>query len=455
MWRFAGLQQRRERTVGVSSARAGTVPRKWGVTSWIYYMFAAVGSFTAGTVLTAPDVDTYPLYDAFGFEPVPASDIAASAAGAVVAGLVALGIRHRIGAIAGAMTGTVLVAAVALPGAWRYDLFVSAIGAGVLLGALVVFCSGAQRYSLHSVMAGGTVAALLTAEPIAEYRAFADAPSSSAFYQAVSAQSTNTVWLVLAAIVAVTAVLIVALRAAGPGSIAEPPRSFKEAVVGIAVPLFVFLSACALHAAIRSPDSESFGQRRWLWGILVVPLVIGVALLLHGRRGTVLLAALAVAVTAATAPSWIPDEWLLVPIPILLAAAGVWCARRAPRPIAGTSVLALVAATSILTRAPEDNIHFVATLVVLPAAAAYTICAALPSTASVTTTSFSLPAVMSLPLVIRFGWTSYTPLTTTPDGVLPDPWTVTVTGVSVAAVIAAGTTMWWLRRRTPDASSAF
>lgn len=123
------------------------------------YVLLVVGGFTAGLVLAAPSVDTYPLADGFLPGPVFTSDVAAAAAGGLAALAVAASIRRR--ALAPALVGAMVVAVVALPGGWRFDMYAATIGAGLLLGALVVLGTG----KLHAALVGAVVAGLLTAEP--------------------------------------------------------------------------------------------------------------------------------------------------------------------------------------------------------------------------------------------------------------------------------------------------
>lgn len=409
--------------------------------SWIIYLFAAVGSFAAGSVLTAPGVDTYPFENGFGFGPFETADLTASAAGAVVAVVVASALRHRVAAVSIALGGAIAVGLVALPGAWPYDRYLAVVGAGLILGGVVVGCGGPARAGTQAVMSGGVVAALLTADAVAEYRAFTSASSGVAVYVEVSAQPANTAWLVLAVSVVVAAVAVLAVRGFESGPFDEPARSRREAIVGIGLPLI----AVALYVSLRNSIFD--GNGRWWWGLVVVPLVVGAALWLRDGRGQLLLAGSAVAVAVGTVPSWIPTGWLLIAVPVLLAAGGAWLGRRAPRPLVGVGALALVTATAIFTRAPWDDVHLVATLFVLPVAAAYTLGSALPSSSAVTTTAFSLPAVLSLPLLAKFGWTAYTPLTTPPSGWAPNSWTLLTVAVSVGAVLSTGAAMWWVGRR--------
>src|SRR5690606_4535940 len=134
------------------------------------------------------------------------------------------------------------------------------------------------------------VAALLTADAVAEYRAFTSASSGVAVYVEVSAQPANTAWLVLAVSVVVAAVAVLAVRGFESGPFDEPARSRREAIVGIGLPLI----AVALYVSLRNSIFD--GNGRWWWGLAVVPLVVGAALWLRDGRGQLLLAGSAVAV---------------------------------------------------------------------------------------------------------------------------------------------------------------
>ncbi|MEE2034999.1 hypothetical protein [Rhodococcus chondri] len=415
--------------------------------SWIRYLFVAVGSFTAALVLAAPSVDTYPHDPEFGQGPGLTSDIAVSGAGAVIAALTALWLRHRTGAVVASLVGAVLVGVVALAGAWRWDMYLSAAGAGVLFGTLVVFCLDAPCRALHTVIAGSVVAAVSTADPIAEYRQFASASPGTAVYVEAAVQPANAVWLVLAVISVAAAAAILLLGVDRAEVLDEPPGTLRELLVGLGLPVAAVALSWSLREAVWSLDSETGGNGRWWWGMVLGPLVIGAALWLRGSQGRVLLAAFAAAVAIGTAPSWIPSGWPSVALPVLLAAGGAWLGLRVAKPVAGVGVLALVTASAIFAASPWDNVHFAATLMLLPAAAGYAIAAALPSTAAVTAASLLFPAVMTLPLVAQFGWTSYTPLTADAAEWAPQPWTAVAVAISVAAVLAAGAAMAWIRDR--------
>lgn len=415
--------------------------------SALRYVLIVAGGVASGVVLGEPSVDTY--ID-FGSNAVFDSDVAAVAAGSIVAILVATVCRGRSQVAIAVLAGTLLVAIVALPGAWRYDTYPATIGAGLILGGLLTICRGPQLLSRQSVLSGAVVAGLLTASPIAEYRRFAAASPGWAAYVEVSEQPANIVWLTSAIAVAVFTIVTAVIGGIDTGDDARAWDT-RELVAGVGIPFVAIILYWSFDRALYTPTSD-FGQGRWIQGILIVPIVIIAALSLRNRSGKLLLAAAALLVSARAAEELTPGAWPILLIPSALVALGVWLGRRYPVPLVGIGVLALVAATAIFERAPWDNMHFVSTIFVLPCAAAYTIVSSLPSTATVTATSLTLPAVMALPLMIQFGWTAYTPLTEAnqafPEDV-PSTWTVMTVAASVASVIACGAAMAWLQYRRP------
>lgn len=304
--------------------------------SALRYVLLIVGGFAAGLVLAAPGVDTY--ID-FGRESVLASDMAAVAAGAVVALLVATVCRGRGQVTTAALIGAALVGIVALPGAWRDDVYFATIGAGLLLGALTVMCLGSHPVQRQSVLAGGAVAGLVTATPIAEYRQFvAVSPGGYARYVEASVQPVNTVWLMLSVVVLVLTVATVTVGGIG----ADPPRGWdvRELVVGVGLPVVAVALYWSFDRALYAPTSE-IGGGRWVLGVVMVPIVIAAALWLRGQTGRVLLAAAALYVSFRDAENWIPGAWVMLLIPLALVAVGAWLARRHPMPLVGIGVLAV------------------------------------------------------------------------------------------------------------------
>ncbi|WP_435277712.1 hypothetical protein [Rhodococcus yananensis] len=418
------------------------------------YLLLVIGGFTAGVVLAAPSEETYVDAIGFGGGSLSDADVTAVAVGAVAAVLVAMLCRRRRQVVTVLLLGCVLTGVVALPGAWSHDIHFATIGAGLLLGGLSVLCLGPQRLQRQTALSGAVVAGLCTAVPIAEYREFAAAvPGRYAEYVAVSEQPANPVWLWAAVLVVAALVAASVSGALDPAGDAVARWDIREPVVGAVLSVVAVVLYWSLDRALYSSTNDA-GGGRWWFGVVVVPVVIVAALWLRQRTGMVLLAGAALFVSLRDAEKWVPAVWPMLLVPVVLVAFGTWLARRRPIPLAGIALLALCAASAVFERSPWDTVHMAAMLFGVPFAAAYTIVAALPSTAPVTATSLALPAVMSLPLMVEFGWTSYTPLTddtgwtaysSAPSG--PSAWTVLSVSVSVVSLLACGAAMAWLQHR--------
>ncbi|MEE2060013.1 hypothetical protein [Rhodococcus artemisiae] len=419
--------------------------------AWIKVVLLVFGGYTAAVVLGAPTVDTYPMATGFGPAPVMASAIAASATGAVVAVLVAAGIRQRTRVAAAVLAGALLVVVVALPGAWRFDMYISVIGAGSLLGGLAVMCIDPRRARLQAVLAAAVVAGLLTAAPIAEFRDFASTPRRYADYLEVSFQPVpvNAVWLIPGVVTLVAGASMWVIGRGDAALFGERRGSRRELLVGIGIPVVGTGLHWSFERAVMSSSAEAPEAGRWLLGVVAVVVVIAAALWLCEHTGTVLLAAMALAVVGREAVSWSPTVWPLLLVPVVLAGVGAWLGHRFPRALVGIGVLALVAASGVADGLPWDDMRIAANLFVVPLAAAYTIAASLPSTPPVVATSMTLPAALALPLVAQYGWTAYTPLTSEPVEWLSNSWTWMSSAVSVAAVVALGGAMAWIQYRRP------
>lgn len=401
------------------------------------YVLFVVGGFTAGMVLAAPAVNTYPILGWFSTGPWSYADLVAATVGAVVAVVTAAALRDRVWATATAAVGALAVLAVALPNAWRFDVHVATAGAGLILGAVTARCGGPGWERRQILVAAGVTAGLLTAVPLAEYEQFTSIPVGYAIYTDGSAQSATVSWLVAAAVVFVTA--LVGVRG-DDAEFADATRT-RALLVGVVVPPVLL----GLHwVSTQAATSPSGGW--WLVRFAVVPVLIAAAVWLPGRAGVVVATVTAVAVTMSSGMGWSPGWWPVLLIPVVLVAAGMWAGRRWPVPSVGFAMLAVATATAVFERAPWDNVHAVATIFVVPFVAAYTIAASLPSAPTVTAAAFALPAVLTVPVVADFGWTAYTPLTTAPEGWAPSSATWWSVSVAVAAVLACWAAAVWIRR---------
>ena len=120
---------------------------------------------------------------------------------------------------------------------------------------------------------------------------------------------------------------------------------------------------------------------------------------------------------------------------------------RRPSPLLAFGVLAVVAATGVLTGPTFDVGTSVATLVVLPFGVGVAYASLLPTAAPVAVMSATTPIAVSVPVVAEYGWTAYTPLTSIEPTFSPSTWVWTSTGISVASILVAGVALVVLRRR--------
>lgn len=191
----------------------------------------------------------------------------------------------------------------------------------------------------------------------------------------------------------------------------------------------------------------------WYYGLFVVPVLFGAAALLPGRGGRLVLAGTAVLLTSTTTAgvgiSASDRGWVLgmVALTAVSVAAGTALGFRWGRPLNGVAVLAVVCVTALFNQPPLDNVHYVATLAVFPAAAAYLYVACTPAAPTPSTLGLAIPAAITVPMVVTYGWTSYTPLTSAlTDTSWPRVELWLSTGGACFAVLLAGLGMWALNR---------
>ncbi|MGB6182450.1 MAG: hypothetical protein WBF79_14505, partial [Rhodococcus sp. (in: high G+C Gram-positive bacteria)] len=85
---------------------------------------------------------------------------------------------------------------------------------------------------------------------------------------------------------------------------------------------------------------------------------------------------------------------------------------------------------------------------VLPAAAAYAFVSIMPMTVSSSAVGLTVPVTITVPLIVTYGWTAYTPLTDVDTSTFsPDADLWMSTGVAVGTVVLAGVALELLRRR--------
>ncbi|QSE82735.1 hypothetical protein [Rhodococcus koreensis] len=408
----------------------------------ISHVCLLLGGFVAGIALTSTGSGGFvfvvgrEVLDASYLDPAAGATLAA-----VVAVLVTVLVRARRGLSALSFAGLALLGVARSIGPWDFEMFLGGVAAGLLLGGLVGLCATADLEWLQTALAAGVLTGVLLDGPIEHLRI--SLPRRYADYL-----PGHTVDAAALAVLALTAVVLaVALWSGDFGERADLAVSRRAVVAGIVVPL-VGLVLCwwFVHQA-WDVDSDGGMQGRWVFGIVLVAVVIAAALWLEGRTGIVLLAAMALVATGGIGRSAFPDSWPWLLLPAALSLAGAVLGRRFPQPVLGIAALAVVAASAVFEHPPWDNLQLGAMWLLLPLAATYTFASSVPSSGPVTAAALAIPAALTVPLVVDYGWTAYTPLTTSGTTPWPDSWGWTSTGVSVAAVVAYGLTAAYLGKR--------
>lgn len=426
---------------------------------WAAVASLLVGGFAATLALASTETGNFAIVvDGRRVDVLVHSAAAGATLGAVTAVAVVVFVRGRRPLAWTATLGLVLLAAMAsLSPSGQWVLYPHAVGAGLLLGALAGLCGARERRMLQTALATGALAGVFLAAPIEQYRS----PSRRyADYLPASAVPADAFMLGLLALTAVT--LFIALRrgAFGVSELAMKDGRVRVLAVGVAVPVVGLLLHWSLVRAVDDIGSTAVPQGHWMFGLAVVPVFVVGSLWLPRRDGLVLLAALAVISSSSGDLGSAVDSSPSLLVAAVLVVLGALCGRRWPHPLAGVAALAAVAATAVFEEQPWDIVHIGATVLVLPLAAAYTVAACLPSSVGATAIALAAPAAVTVPLVARFGWPGYSPLTssrggwtayapgtTSHSGLSSDSWLWVSTGVAVAAVVVAGIAIAWLQRR--------
>ncbi|MEH6793927.1 MAG: hypothetical protein V7694_07290 [Rhodococcus sp. (in: high G+C Gram-positive bacteria)] len=348
--------------------------------------------------------------------------------------------RHRI------LAGLSIAAAVVIGGSAL--LFQSDI-AEVMAGGVLLGCSAvrANRERVRqALLAGSFLVGLLSAGAV-EALHYPDVPRRYADYLTESDMGTPVVVPALCVLV----VVAVAWAARNENQAASPPPD--RDIRTIWATLLIAIGGLLIDAVFVFDMFQSdygFGGR-WYFGLLAVPVLFAAAGLLPGRGGIVVLAGTAVLLTSTTTSgvgiSVSARVWTLglVAVIAVSVAAGAALGLRWGRPMVGIAILAVVCATALFEQPPLDNVHYVVSLVVFPAAAAYLYVACTPADPTPATLGLAVPVAITVPMVVTYGWTAYTPLTSAlTDTSWPETWLST--GGAFATVVLAGVGIWGLNR---------
>lgn len=231
-----------------------------------------------------------------------------------------------------------------------------------------------------------------------------------------------------------------------------PERSIRTVGAILLIPVGgLLLNMLFVQMLFRAEDG--FGGS-WHFGLFVVPVLFTAAALVPGRGGILVLAGTAVLLTSTTTPGvgiHVSDGiWVrgLVAITAAAVVAGAALGLRWGRPFVGFATLAVVCTTALFEHSPLDNVHYAASLVIFPAATAYLYVACTPSTPTPLTIGLAVPVAITVPMVVTYGWTAYTPLTSAlHNSTWPSMELWLPTGAAVVTVVLAAVGTRLLGRR--------
>ncbi|GAF45886.1 hypothetical protein [Rhodococcus wratislaviensis] len=195
--------------------------------------------------------------------------------------------------------------------------------------------------------------------------------------------------MTLTLLVLTAVILAVTLASGDLGERTEVAVSGRALVVGIVLPLIGLVLYWWFVRRVWNVGADGAMQGRWMFGLVLVVVVIAASLWLEGRTGIVLLAAMAFVAAGDIGVAAFPDSWPWLLVAAALVLTGAVLGRRFPQPVSGIAALAVVAASALFENPPWDTVHFGATWLLLPLAASYAVASSLPSSEPVSATSLA------------------------------------------------------------------
>ena len=324
------------------------------------------------------------------------------------------------------------------------------VAGGVLLGCSAVRANGVRIR--EALLIGSFFLGLLSAGAV-EALQYPGIPRRYADYLSETDIGTPVIVPVLCLVVVLTVAW--SARIDRGENNAPPERSRRTVGAILLVSIGGLLLAVLFGHSIFQSQYGFVG--RWYFAVLVVPVLFGAAALLPGRGGIMILAGTVVLITSTTTAGVgieVSDGvWTLGLVAVIAVAVTVGGALgvRWGRPVVGFGILAVVCVTGLFESPPLDNVNYAASLLIFPAAAAYlyVACAsATPATPTALSLGLEVPVAITVPMVVTYGWTAHTPLTTIDTSTFSpgiDLWLST--GAAVVTVVLAGVGTRVLRRR--------
>lgn len=323
----------------------------------------------------------------------------------------------------------------------------------VLAGGVLLGCAAVQANSrriLQALLTGSFLLGLLGAGAV-EALQYPGIPRGYADYLTESDLGTPLFVPVLCALVVLTAAWAAPVDLSRQG----PPSDRRIRTVGAILLIAVgglLIDMVFAYDLFGNVDSVTGS---WYFGILVLPVLFAAAGLLPGRGGVMVLAGTAVLLTSTTTSGVGIDVsdgvWVLVVVAVtaVAVAAGTASGLRWGHPLIGIALLALVCVTALFDSPPLDNVNYVASLVAFPAAAAYLYVSCSRTGPTASALGLAVPLAITVPMVVTYGWTAYTPLTSAITSTSwSDLWLSA--GAAFAPVVLCGVGIWALNHYWPS-----
>ncbi len=407
---------------------------------------ALVCGALAGRVLWSPLPDDYVRAESALPAALVTNGAGIAAAAAVAVSVTVVLVRQRSATLvaATALSGLLLLVlpeVVVYPEDPAVLLYSNAVGAGLVLGALSPLA--ARDRDAQAGLAAGAVGAFLLSASFSEVRGSRSADFGWAAYTPLTSLEPAApsgvvgLWPVVAAAVLVVLAALLDRRTSWTARV-----DTRWLAAAAALPVAIYAVGWIVMESGLQPESW------YLYAGLVTTVVAWLAWQLPGNDGRAVFAGAAVLAAAIAGTPSTSTDWWTVAIPAALIVVGLALGVRWPVPTVGFGLLAVGAAASLV--APEQwDIHAIAYMFLLPAAAGFVAGSCLPTSAPASTVGLALPFTVSIPgVVVMTGvvpehYVDYGP---TLESQMPGATSVVV--AALAVIVLCGVGAWGLDLRS-------
>lgn len=290
-----------------------------------------------------------------------------------------------------------------------------AIAAGLVLGGLATSTDSVvderrRAPSASVALAIGALAGLVLARPLSSLRFVDDRPRRYADYLPASQHTITlvpaTAVVTVLALVALGSMIVAALKFGIEDDGKPDPPARRAVIGGCLLPVAGLFAYWWLRETVFS--GAGLGLHAWVYGYLLLAAALVFAFVLPSRTGMLWVAATAF-VAGDAVSSVTGNSVVLVALPLIGLVLGAVVGYVVRQPLWGIAALGVCSAVAYAGSSDLTGLAIAAFAV--PAAAALTVVAAVPSSSTVTASALGVPAVLTASVGAEFGWTAYTPLT--------------------------------------------